>query len=422
MIYKQHKNGSYNIHTIKTNRFKSVRMEIIFRNNIDPKTIARRTCLFDMLLENNEYYKTKRDLVLKQEELYNAVCYDVNSKVGNQAITSICMEFLNPKYCDEDMFSEAIKLPFDLINHPNVTNNEFDADTLKTVISRLESDLKCVKEDPQKLSINRALRAMDENSISGKDIVGTLEDLKEITPSNLYETYLEVLKHDYVDIFIIGDIDMDRAIDEINKNATFKTIKNHRLFLDVDNSLRKKTNIVTEKSKFAQTQIVMILNTLNLTEDERRYAFIIYNMILGGGSLETKLAKNLREKNSLCYNVMSIYQKYDNLVLIHTAIDGKNVDKTIKLIKSSIDEMSNGNVSEEEINNAVRSVITSINMSLDMPGRIIDQYLFGYIADLEPIETRINKYKELTIQDIIKVAKKISINTVYVLEGGNRDE
>ena len=47
MKYKLHKNGSYNIHTIKTDKFKTIRMEIIFRNNFNSETTSSRTALFN---------------------------------------------------------------------------------------------------------------------------------------------------------------------------------------------------------------------------------------------------------------------------------------------------------------------------------------------------------------------------------------
>lgn len=422
MIYKQHKNGSYNIHTIKTDRFKSVRMEIIFRNNIDPETIAKRTALFEVLLENSEHYPRKIDLSLKQESLYNAYCYAISSKVGNMALTSVCIDFLNPKYTEEDYLEEAIALPFDLINYPKVINNEFDEETLTTIKTRLAADIKSIREDLKKLSINNALKKMDKNSISGVDLLGNIQDLENITAANLYETYEYVMNHDYVDIFIIGDIDMDKAIDYINKYAQFKTIKNHELTLEVHNKSRKKPLVINDLANFSQSQVVFILNTGHLSEDEKRYSFIIYNMILGGGSLETKLYQNLRDKNSLCYSVQSLYQKSDNLVLIHTSVDKKNVKKTIKLIKETLEEMASGHITDDEVFRATSSVITSINMSLDMPSRIIDQYLFSYISNLEDVETRIQKFSLLTVDDIVKVAKNVSINTIYTLESGENHE
>lgn len=421
MIYKFHKNGSYNIHTIKTDKFKTIKMEIIFRNNINPSSIAKRTLLFELLMENSNTYKTKRDLILKLEELYNATCYSVSSRLGNEIVTSVSMEFLNTRLTRENYLASAIKLPFDLIFNPNTHDNEFDDETLETIKTRMKAEVASISEDPRRLSLFNALKNMDAKSISSINIIGSTNEIDAITKSNLYEEYKNILEHDYIDIFVIGDIDENKIIDLINKYALFNTIKNHELELFVDNHVRSKVNKVTEEIDKNQTQLVYIYNTVNLTEYERKYAMQIYNMILGGGSLETKLYQNLRGKNSLCYNITSIYNKYDNLMLVSTAIDKENVSKAKKLIELSVEEMLK-NVTEEELNRAISSCLASINLAYDDQGRIIDNYLFNYMAELDPIDERVEKYKNVTLEDVFKVAKKIKLNTIYILEGNHNEE
>lgn len=416
MIYKLHKNGAYNIHTIKTDRFKNIRMEIIFRNNINTENIVERTVLFDMLMENSENYKTKRDLILKSEELYNAACFAVTYKVGNQVISSICMDFLNPKHTRDNYLNDAIKLPFDLIFKPNVKDMEFDEETLDNIKLRSKDDLLHRNEDAVKLSLFNALQAMDKTSVSSVHILGTPEKIDAVTKASLYKTYQDILTHDYIDIYVIGDINEDKIVDLIDKYAKFNTIKNHELDLYVNNKIALKKKEVTEKSKFSQSQVVCIYNTTDLTEEEKKYAMRVYNMILGGASLDSKLYKNLRGKNSLCYNVISIYNKYDNLLMVRTSVDKTNVNKSLKLIDDSIKEMQN-NINDEDVKKAVSSIITSLNMSLDSPGRIIDDYMFRNIAGLDDIEERIKKYKEVKVADVKSICKKIKINTIYVLEG-----
>ncbi|MCH5167928.1 MAG: insulinase family protein [Erysipelotrichales bacterium] len=421
MIYKLHKNGSYNIHTIQTDKFKTIKMEIILRNNLRKETIATRTLLFELLLENSKNYKTKRDLILKEEELYNAICYSQSTKLGNEILSSINIEFLNPKFTKENYLKEAIKLPFDLLFNPNVKDNEFDLDTINIIKKRMKAELSSINEDPKKSAIRDALVNMDESSISSVNIIGSEKDIDSITPSSVYQEYEYIINHDYVDIFIIGDFDENKVIDYINKFANFKTLKNHDISLFIDNKTRNKVKETKEKKEVAQSQIVYIYNTVSLTEYERKYSMQLYNMILGGGSLSTKLAQNLREKNSLCYNVQSIYNKYDNLLIITTSVDKANINKTKKLIESSVSDMMK-KITDEELVHAVNGCISSINLSLDDQGRIIDNYLFNYMAELDSIDERIDNYKRITTEEVKKLGKKVKLNSIYILEGDNHEE
>ena len=57
-------------------------------------------------------------------------------------------------------------------------------------------------------------------------------------------------------------------------------------------------------------------------------------------------------------------------------------------------------------------------MSLDSPDRIIDNYLFQYLNSIDDIETRINEFKKVTKNDVMKIAHKVKLNTIYILRGG----
>lgn len=420
MEYKQYKMGAYTLHTIKTDKFKLCHMEIIFRNNVVKEEITIRNLLFDALMESSAAYPTKRDLALKLEDLYNSFLYSVTSKVGNAVMTNVCTDFINPKYADKKILPEALKLSFDMLLKPLVNAREFDSKTVELVKDRLAADIKGIKEAPKRYAILEALKTLGDKTPSSYSNIGNLADLETITPVSLYDYYEKVLKHDYIDIYIIGDLDMDAVADLIKEYAGFKTIKNHEFKLYVQNEKRKPM-IASKKFIYIQTNLVVILNLNKLTDYEKKYVANVYNMILGGGSLETKLYKRLRDENSLCYNVSSMYQKYDGLLVINTSVDVNAKDKAIKLVKQAINDMSN-NVTEKELGAAQESIISSLNMGMDNIGRIVDNYFYQNISDLDDFETRIKKFKEVTIQDIYRLAQKVSINTIYSLVGSETDE
>ena len=75
----------------------------------------------------------------------------------------------------------------------------------------------------------------------------------------------------------------------------------------------------------------------------------------------------------------------------------------------------NGKFSENDLNDAKEIISSSLNSCYDNPGRIVDNYLFQNIAGLESVEIRKEKYQKVTKKDIINLAKKIKLNTIYFL-------
>lgn len=416
MVYNSYKMGSFNLHTIKTDRFKTIRMEIMFRNNIDPDSIVKRTMLFELLLESSKEYKTKRDLILKCEELYNANIYAETMKVGNEVVSSINYEILDPKYTDDLDLDDALKLPFDIIFNPDISDTEFNEEKLETIRIRSLAELDALKEEPKKYAIAEALKAMDRKSVSSINILGDKESVNRVNKSNIFEEYMKILEHDYIDIYVIGDIDSSKVIDIINKYQHFNTIKHHEVSLYVDNSIRNRINKVSVSEELNQSQLIYIMNLIGLTEFETSYVSHIFNHILGGGSLDSKLYKSLRNDNSLCYSVSSKYSKYDRLMMISTSIDKDNIKLAKRLIEDAIKSMSK-NISDEEIDKARQAIVNAIKVSLDSQHQIISNYFFNEIADLDLVDKRIEEYSKVTKEDVINMAKKLKINTIYILEG-----
>lgn len=414
MIYKKQKFGSFNLHTVKTDKFKLCHVEVYFRNNVNTLEIAKRNVLFDVLFESNNEYKTRRLLNLKLEELYNASIYSSNSKTGNAFITSCDIDFLSPKYTEKGVVKDSIKLLFDMIFNPLVNDNEFDNKTVELAKKRLKDEINSIKESPVKMAILGA-RGNLKDTPTAYSSLGTIEDIDSITPESLYEYYEEVLANDYVDIFVVGDLDMDEVTKYIIEYAKFSVIKTHMVNLYTP-MIKVKDKIKTNKCPSAQSNIVMLLSLNNLSDYEKKYVANLYNMILGGGSLQTKLSKKLRQDNSLCYTVSSIYNKYDNMITIKTGVDINASDKAIKLIKECLKEMSR-NISEDELNQAKELITTSLNMNKDDLFRIVDNYYFQDISDLDELEVRLKTFRDVTIDDIYKFSKRVEVATTFILEG-----
>lgn len=419
MQIKKENTKGFNLYTIKTEKFKICHIEIIFRNNVNVNELTIRNVLFDTLIESTKKYPTNRLLKIRIEELYNANIYTVTSKNGNSVLTSVCLDFLNPEYSEESIIEDSIKLLFEVIFNPLVINNEFDNNTVEYIKNRQFSDLKSIIENPTRKAIINALKTLG-NTPTSYDVSGNIKDIPKINTSNLYEYYKKVLEKDYIDIYAIGNMDMEKVSNIIKKYNKFTTIKNHEITYFTKEEKRKEI-INYEDTTYNQTNLVCFLNLNNLTEYEKNYVANIYNIILGGGSLQTKLSKKLRINNSLCYNVSSTYLKYDNLIMIYTGITIGEEEKAIKLIKDTLKEMKK-NITDEELKEAKELIQTSLKMIPDSPGRIIDNEFFYNLGLIDKLDTRIEKFKEITKEEIYNLSNKISLCNIYCLRGNTNEE
>jgi len=421
MEYKKYEFPSFNIYTVKTNRFKTCQVEINFKSQVEKNNILKYTFLADLMSDCGGEYKTRKEVSKKLEEYYQAGFYGITNKTGNLLMTSFILSFLNPAYVNEKSYLEnVLKLPFEMILNPCVTSGEFDIKSFNIVKNRLHDEILGTNENISNVALRKALGNLEGDSPSKYSVLGTLEDLENITPKNLAETYQNLIASP-CDIFICGNIDMDSIVNIIVKYFKKPIINDKEIPLYTENKLRKKAVNLKEKSKFLETCLVNIYNVKDLTEKERTITMHFYNYLLGGGGLNTKLYQLLREKNSLCYSIKSVYLKYDNLLLIQTTIAKNDIRKASKLINQALKEMKSGDFSEDEINAAKENFVFSLNLALDSPAGILNNYVFHILDNLPLIEDRIKSIKEITKEEIIAVASKIKPNLAFVLESEEED-
>lgn len=421
MEYKKIDCTSYNIHTIKTDKFKTVRMEILFSQNVKKENMPIYTFLCDLLTDTMKSYPRRKDIAIRLEELYKASFYGITNKVGNLFTASFIIDFISPTFIKEENYlKEVLAFPFEAILNPNVKNKEFDIVPFNIVKRRIIQDIEAIKENSDKLAITKALEKMDASSPSSYKVLGEVNDIENITSTSLYKAYEELFQNFNCDIFLIGDINMEEAVKIIKDNFHCHVIKKEKPKLIVKNDMRKKAQEVKEPSSFVQSSLVMIYNINNLAKEIKDAAFHVFNFILGSGGISSKLYRTLRTDNSLCYGVRSLYLKYDELLVVEVSLDDSNVELAKKLIRKAIKDMINGNFTEEELEDAKKNLVFSLKTGLDNSASILNNYIFNVFDNLPLLEDRIKLIENVTKEDILKCGAALSINTIYVQKAGEK--
>ena len=417
MEYKITNCNSYNIHTIKTDKFKTIRMEIIFSKEVEKEKMPIFTFLADILSDSCKKYPHRKDIAIKLEELYKTSFYSISNKVGNLFTITFVLEFIDPLYINDPHYlEEVLAFPFTVINNPLVHNKEFDLTSFNIVKRRIKEEIESINDNSDKKALLNALKTMDNNSVSASLVLGNLDDLNTITPTNLYNAYLDLLEHFRCDIFLIGNLNVPKSIEIIKNNFKNRVIKFNKVNMLVHNKTRNKVVKEISTSKFIQSTLVMIYNIKDLNKDEKNIAFHVFNYLLGSGGINSKLYKNLRTDNSLCYGVRSLYLKYDELFIVLVSLDKSNLKKAEALIKKSISEMIKGAFSEEDVCDAIKNLTFSLKLGLDINTSILNNYIFNYFDNLPLVEERIKLLKKVNKNDLIKCGKSLLLNTIYVQE------
>lgn len=414
--------GSYKLHLIKTDKFKSITVKVSFHRVIKKNEITIRNILSDMFMQSSKKYNSKRELTIKAQDLYAAGLRTTNSRLGNYINTDFYLTVLNDKYTEDGNFASSLEFLSEIIFNPDVEDGKFNEEKLDIVKSTCRSALNSIKEDASNYSLIRMAEAFGEGEPISYRMMGYLEDLDNITGTSLYEFYLDMIKNDFVDIFVIGDISIKETTDLIKMYFKFDILKKLKMPFMVDEKKPRRSKLVfNEKIDNTQSKLVIGCRINGLSEYERNYPLTLFNVIFGGCS-DSKLFKEVREENSLCYTIYSITNKLDNVLLIRAGIDKENYKKTVSLIEKNLKDMCNGKFDETDILMAKEYYNTALEEIEDSQSKIINNYLMMELINTDDIDVKREKMSKVTKSEIVKVAKKVTIDTIFCLEGVRNEE
>jgi len=152
MKYEKIFMGSYNLHLINTDKFKTNTIEIDFRSKIN-EDITIRNLLKMVLLDSNANYKTERELVKETENLYDLKLISSTSRIGTNSNMTFKMRFLDEKYTEKGMNEESILFLIDLIFNPNIKDNCFDKSVVDKCKERLKKSIISLRDNKLKYAL-----------------------------------------------------------------------------------------------------------------------------------------------------------------------------------------------------------------------------------------------------------------------------
>ena len=412
MNYKKIVKPSYNIHIIETKKFKTVTVKVNFKRKLKKEEIVYRNMLINVLCQSTEKYPSKRLMETKTEDLYDLSYQGSNYASGRYSVMGFDIVFLNEKYTEDGMNEESIKFLLDLIFNPKL---DIDIDKCK---ERLRKSILSLSDNKVKYSLFKLLETTGDMPYAYNSY-GYLEEIDKITYEEMQAYYESIIKDDIVDVYVVGEVDEAKIKNIFKEN--FKVTTYHKQEIDIitkELSTVSKIKEYREADNVNQTQLALLCNVNGLADKERKYVLPVYSEMLGG-SANSILFADVREKNSYAYYVNSFVKSYDNVMLIYAGIEHGNEKNVLKIIDKSLKGISKNKFDDDKFNSAKETIISSIIASLDNPMSIISNYYAKTLVNSPDVDERIKNVEGVTREDIVNVSKKIKMHTMFILEDSN---
>ncbi|MDX2081797.1 MAG: pitrilysin family protein [Terrimicrobiaceae bacterium] len=164
-----------------------------------------------------------------------------------------------------------------------------------------------------------------------------------------------------------------------------------------------------EARDIQQTQVALALPAFSHF-DERRYAFQILNIILGGNA-SSRLFQELREKRGICYSVSSHPLTLDDSGVLNVSVglDRKNLEKSLRLILTQFEALREKPVGAAELRRAKEYAIGTSRMSLERTSSQnmrVGVSVLVYDRIIEP-DLAHERIRAVTADDVREVARAV---------------
>lgn len=413
--------GGVQLCTVSSDGFKTACVSASFVMPLTDKA-SLYALVPNVLTRSSEKYPDVTSIEKKLALLYGAEISADVTKTGEHQVIKIEVSCIDDRFAldGESITEECCKLLFELIFNPRLVNGVFSQEDVESEKRLLAERLAAEISDKRVYAKNRCEEIMFADEAYGINRLGTFEAIDAITPETLYETYNEILKHSDITVCVSGGNFkgiremLEKRICGIERDV----IESETVFVEA------ACDVQYEKEKEAVKQGKLVMGfRMGMQNENDNYAARRVMVDLFGGSPHSKLFTVVREKMSLCYYCSARMFRQKGVMFVQSGIESYNEEKAKNAILAQLEDIKNGNFTDDEIDSSVKALEDSFK-SVSDSAEALDSWFTSQIVSGEFLypEDFIEEFKKVTREDIINAARQVTLDTVFMLEGTGDEE
>jgi len=411
------------VHVLPTQKYKVNSIVATFTQELREETATGLALLPYVLMRGSERHPSPEQLQLALDQLYGATLSGTIDKKGERQIIDFTMTVPNAKFLatEDDLFQQALDILADVMLRPVTADGGFRPAYVQAEQEQQHKRIRAVLDDKIQFAKERLLEEMTKGEPFAIPRLGREEQVDAQEPQQLYALYQQVLKTAPMNVYVIGDVDVDTVASQIFRTFAMERAPEEQFAPVQTRHEVRSVREVVEKMDVNQGKLNIGLRANIAYADEDYPAMVIANGILGAFP-HSKLFLNVREKHSLAYYASSRLDGLKGLLYIQAGVEVANFDKAIGIIKEQLNELKQGQITEEELSFTVNGMINSYKTAMDSATSLADIYMNGLIGGrVRMPDEMIQQLAQVTIDDVVRVSQGLVLDTVYMLrdQGGN---
>ncbi|WP_100404428.1 EF-P 5-aminopentanol modification-associated protein YfmF [Bacillus solitudinis] len=422
MIEKNHHLPGMNVHTVKTDKYKTNTLVLMLKAPLSNETVANRALLPQVLQSSTAGFPSRKQFREKLDSMYGAMLTTDVQKKGEQHVITLRIDVANERFLSDStpLFHQAIELLGEVLLNPHVEGKGFTTSAVENEKRALIQKIQSVYDDKMRYANVRITEEMCKDEPFRLTAFGTEQQVETLSSESLYDYYQTLLNTDRIDLYMIGAISEEDALQKVTE--VFGKLSSRQASLGDGRPSSpspevRNENVVHEEQDVKQGKLHIGFRTYTTYADADYVAMQVCNGLFGGFS-HSKLFINVREKESLAYYAASRYESHKGILVVMAGIEFSKYERAVTIIKEQLKTMQSGEFTEKEVEQTKAMLKNQILETVDVARGHVEisyhQVVSGYNRSLEQW---IEEIDAVTKEDMIRVAKKIKLDTIYFLKG-----
>lgn len=415
MQREQIANGVY-LNSLPAEKFNRCRLSIHFRFPASHE-LATDHALMPLVLERGYAgCPDMTELSRRLARLYGAALTVSIGMQGANRVLSISISGIKDQYAleGEALSAAYAEILLGVALEPYFENGLFSEEAVRiekmTLTRQLESEI----NDKRLYCVRQARRRFYGDSPVGIERDGYLADLPKVTCETLTNAYHKMLREATIEVMVLG---ADETAVKSALAEKLAGIDRQPVSLPQNTFMpAQPTAAFEEKMELVQAKLCMMFTLDRIVEPQELNAFRLAMAVFGGCST-SRLFVNVREKQSLCYYCGSRFTSASACMMVDSGVEPANAKKAEQAILNELDQLVHGEISDEELENARRGILSGMDSVGDSLSSLENWY-FGEImrgTDICTPEESAKQLREVSKKDVRNILASFRYSLSYLV-------
>lgn len=298
-------------------------------------------------------------------------------------------------------FARAADLLTDIVFHSTYPQAEIDKE-VEVICDEIDS----YKDSPSELIFDEFESMMYPAQPLGRDILGCAERLRQYTTADAMRFVHRYYRPDNVIFYVYGDVPFSRIVRTLERLLPATDYANLPSFTPIVTPQPQPQTMQNERvvARGTHQAHVLIGGPTFAGTDDRRFALIMLNNMLGGPGMNSRLNLSLREKAGLVYSVDAYLNTYPDTGFwnVYFGCDAHDVKRCQRLLMRELNRFIDQPLTTAQLNAAKKQLCGQIGISTDASE--------GYALALGKTYAHYHRHRSVT--NIIEAIKSVSVEQI----------